>query len=74
MKFKKLPYGQSNFADLIERGYAYVDKTRFVELLEDEANTYQICLRPRRCRIKADYFCGRGAACLRNNSNSKPNP
>ncbi|MDR2577791.1 MAG: hypothetical protein LBC70_03130, partial [Chitinispirillales bacterium] len=23
----------SNFADLIESGYAYVDKTRYVELL-----------------------------------------
>jgi hypothetical protein len=48
MKFKKLPYGQSNFANLIERGYAYVDKTRFVEILENEANTYQFLLRPRR--------------------------
>ena len=45
---KKLPYGQSNFAAMIERNYAYVDKTRFVELLEDENNTYQFFLRPRR--------------------------
>jgi len=45
---KKLPYGQSNFADMIERNYAYVDKTRYVELLENENNTYQFFIRPRR--------------------------
>jgi len=45
---KKLPYGQSNFADMIESGYAYVDKTRYVELLENENNRYQFFIRPRR--------------------------
>ena len=45
---KKLPYGISNFADLIESNYAYVDKTRFIELLENENNCYQFLLRPRR--------------------------
>jgi hypothetical protein len=45
---KKIPYGQSNFADLIERNYAYVDKTRFIEMLENENNTYQFFIRPRR--------------------------
>jgi len=45
---KKLPYGQSNFADLIESNYAYVDKTRYVELLENENNRYQFFIRPRR--------------------------
>ena len=45
---KKLPYGQSNFARLIEKNYAYVDKTRYIELLENENNTYQFLLRPRR--------------------------
>jgi hypothetical protein len=45
---KKLPYGQSNFADLIKRNYAYVDKTRFIKLLENENNTYQFFIRPRR--------------------------
>ena len=48
MSDKKLPYGMSNFADLIESGYAYVDKTRFVELLENENNRYQFFIRPRR--------------------------
>jgi len=45
---KKLPYGQCNFADMIESGYAYVDKTRYVELLEKENNRYQFFIRPRR--------------------------
>ncbi|MCL2026312.1 MAG: AAA family ATPase, partial [Leptospirales bacterium] len=48
MSIKKLPYGQSNFSDLIERNYAYVDKTRYIELLENENNTYQFLIRPRR--------------------------
>jgi hypothetical protein len=33
---------------LIESGYAYVDKTRFVELLENENNRFQFFIRPRR--------------------------
>jgi hypothetical protein len=45
---KKLPYGMSNFADMIESGYAYVDKTRYIELLENENNRYQFFIRPRR--------------------------
>jgi len=48
MTFKKLPYGNSNFADLIESGYAYVDKTRFIEYLENENNRFQFFIRPRR--------------------------
>jgi len=48
MTFKKLPYGKSNFADLIESGFAYVDKTRFIELLENESNAFQFFIRPRR--------------------------
>ncbi|MCL2689760.1 MAG: AAA family ATPase, partial [Chitinispirillia bacterium] len=45
---KKVPYGQSNFADMIERGFAYADKTRYIELLENENNGYQFFIRPRR--------------------------
>ena len=48
MSFKKPPYGNSNFADLIESGYAYVDKTRFIEYLENENNRFQFFIRPRR--------------------------
>lgn len=48
MNKKKLPYGNCNFADLIARKFAYVDKTRYIELLENENNSYQYMLRPRR--------------------------
>ena len=44
----KLPYGISNFARLIEDGYAYVDKTRYIEQLENEPAPYIFFLRPRR--------------------------
>ncbi|GHT54112.1 hypothetical protein AGMMS49982_18270 [Bacteroidia bacterium] len=45
---KRLPYGTSNFGKLITENYAYVDKTRFVEQLENEANPYQFFIRPRK--------------------------
>jgi hypothetical protein len=44
----RIPYGISNFEDLITGGYAYVDKTRYIELLENEPNPYQIFIRPRK--------------------------
>ena len=44
----KLPYGISNFARLIEDGYAYVDKTGYIEQLENEPAPYLFFLRPRR--------------------------
>ena len=44
----KLPYGISNFARLIEDGYHYVDKTRYIEHLENEPAPYLFFLRPRR--------------------------
>ncbi|MDR0743384.1 MAG: AAA family ATPase [Tannerella sp.] len=31
--FKRLPYGKSDFSDIITSGYAYIDKTRFIEAL-----------------------------------------
>lgn len=45
---KRLPYGNSNFGRLIEENYCYVDKTRFIELLESEANPFQFFIRPRK--------------------------
>ena len=44
----KLPYGISNFARLIEDGYYYVDKTSYIEHLENEPAPYLFFLRPRR--------------------------
>ncbi|MDR3094919.1 MAG: AAA family ATPase, partial [Bacteroidales bacterium] len=47
-EYKSLPYGNSNFERLIEENYAYVDKTRFIELLEKESNSYLFFTRPRK--------------------------
>ncbi len=51
----KLPYGLSNFAELRTEGYYYVDKTRYIELLEAAAEKYPVMLRPR--RFGKTLFC-----------------
>ncbi|MDR3188484.1 MAG: ATP-binding protein [Prevotellaceae bacterium] len=48
LNVKRLPYGISNFEDLITENYAYVDKTQFIALLENESNPYQFFIRPRK--------------------------
>jgi hypothetical protein len=45
---KKLSYGITDFQELVTENYAYVDKTRFIELLENEHNPYHIFIRPRK--------------------------
>jgi hypothetical protein len=47
-KYKKLPYGMSNFETLITGNYVYVDKTRFIEYIENEANRNLFFTRPRK--------------------------
>jgi hypothetical protein len=42
------PYGISNFAQLRGKGYAYVDKTRFIRVLEQQPEPFVLFLRPRR--------------------------
>jgi hypothetical protein len=44
----KIPYGQSNFVAIREGGAVYVDKTRYIEVLENENAPYQFFIRPRR--------------------------
>ncbi|MEM6316079.1 MAG: AAA family ATPase [Bacteroidota bacterium] len=44
----RFPYGRSNYASLIRRGYHYVDKTRYLEWLEESDESYIFFLRPRR--------------------------
>jgi hypothetical protein len=44
----KLPYGISNFEALITEGYVYIDKTRYIELLENGSDPYQLFIRPRK--------------------------
>ncbi|MDR2171412.1 MAG: AAA family ATPase, partial [Planctomycetaceae bacterium] len=46
---KQLPYGNANFKSVrTEKNYVYVDKTQFIELLENESNNSKIFIRPRR--------------------------
>ncbi len=44
----RLPYGISNFKTLVTEGYHYVDRTSYVELLENLDPRYLFFLRPRR--------------------------
>ncbi|MFQ6044618.1 MAG: AAA family ATPase, partial [Candidatus Poribacteria bacterium] len=48
MERKKLPYGIPNFRSISEEGYIFIDKTPFVEKLENLGEKYIIFLRPRR--------------------------
>ena len=45
---KKLPYGISNYEELITENYYYVDKTKNIEKLEDLAEKRILFLRPRK--------------------------
>ena len=45
---KKLPYGISDYERLIENEYYYVDKTMYIEKLENLAEPYIMYLRPRK--------------------------
>ena len=45
---KKLPYGVSNYDELVEENYYYVDKTKYIEKLEDLAEKRIMFLRPRK--------------------------
>jgi hypothetical protein len=47
-KVKQLPYGESDFGSLITNNYAYVDKTRFIEMMEREPNRNHFFIRPRK--------------------------
>ncbi|MDR3266945.1 MAG: AAA family ATPase, partial [Tannerella sp.] len=47
-KYKRLPYGNSDFRDMILNNYAYVDKTRFIAELERESNRNHFFIRPRK--------------------------
>ncbi|MDR1141294.1 MAG: ATP-binding protein [Planctomycetaceae bacterium] len=45
---KRLPLGNSNFKSVKTENYFYVDKTRYIGLLENESNSSQLFIRPRR--------------------------
>lgn len=44
----KLPKGNADFKKIRKEGFVYVDKTRYLELLEHTNNTSVHFLRPRR--------------------------
>jgi Predicted AAA-ATPase/PD-(D/E)XK nuclease superfamily len=44
----KIPYGKSDYKNLIEEGYFYQDRTEYIEALENHGPSYLIYLRPRR--------------------------
>jgi len=45
---KRIPYGISNFETIIAENYYYVDKTKYIEILENYGSRYLFFLRPRR--------------------------
>jgi len=45
---KKISYGQCSFERLRTENYVYVDKTRFIEQIENEPNSYHFLIRPRK--------------------------
>ncbi|MDR1140237.1 MAG: AAA family ATPase, partial [Planctomycetaceae bacterium] len=45
---KQLPYGNADFKKIRTNNFVYIDKTRFIELLEKESNSSKIFIRPRR--------------------------
>ncbi|MEA3315961.1 MAG: AAA family ATPase [Campylobacterota bacterium] len=45
---KKIPYGQADYKDIKENNYYFVDKTKFIEKLEELNERFLIFLRPRR--------------------------
>ncbi len=45
---KTIPYGKTEFRSMRQGNYAYVDKTRYIELLERYASEFPFIVRPRR--------------------------
>ena len=45
---KKIPYGQADYKNIKENNFYYMDKTHFIEKLEDLNERFLIFLRPRR--------------------------
>jgi hypothetical protein len=45
---KQIPYGQTNFEKIRTNNYLYVDKTRFIEQMENESTDFHFLIRPRK--------------------------
>ncbi|MDR3110448.1 MAG: ATP-binding protein [Planctomycetaceae bacterium] len=48
MSHKKISYGISDFRSIMLKNYVYVDKTKFIEQLENESNPCVFFIRPRK--------------------------
>ena len=44
----RIPYALTNFEKIRTENYLYVDKTRFIERLDNEVKEYQFLMRPRK--------------------------
>lgn len=55
MHLKPVPYGISDYSLICRSGYAFADKTKYIELLEKES-PYTFIVRPR--RFGKTLFCG----------------
>ncbi|MDR1602818.1 MAG: AAA family ATPase [Tannerella sp.] len=71
---KRLPYGISNLGRVVTENYAYVDKTQFIELLENESNSNQFFIRPRKFGKTLFYYISlrhlSGVKCLYSSTNT----
>ncbi len=45
---EKIPYGEADFSVIRNEDYAFVDNTRFIEVLEDCGSRFPFIIRPRR--------------------------
>jgi hypothetical protein len=45
---KKIPYGISSYEKIKTDGYYYIDKTKYIEIIENYGSPFQFFLRPRR--------------------------
>ncbi|MDR0603766.1 MAG: AAA family ATPase, partial [Bacteroidales bacterium] len=45
---KRIPYGSTNFESIRTENYVYIDKTQYIELLEQENNKNLFLTRPRK--------------------------
>ena len=62
MKYIKIPYGMANFESLVSNNYHYVDRTQYIEIIEDMGDRNLAFLRPRRfgkslfVNVLKDYY------------------
>ena len=62
MKYIKIPYGMANFESLVSNNYHYVDRTQYIEIIEEMGDRNLAFLRPRRfgkslfVNVLKDYY------------------